>query len=175
MRKYFALFAVLFVFALLAYAEVPDFNISRKQKNYNGFRFEVYTHKRDLMHKQFEIYDVVVAITPSKRKNIEHNISAEVWDDRQFIYSATLTEDRYENLSLNIQKKIKDKKALLFFFQINPKFAKKTWLNYQIVRNDGSVEMNCVITLKDYIKLANQPCTRTGIPLRTIPASNPSR
>ena len=147
-RLTLALFLFMMSFCLQA-TEIPDFHISPEQNNYKGFGFEVYIQKQNLMHKEFEICDVVIAITPEKRKIVNRDIWIEVWDDKQFVYSSVLNETSYKMLTDSIQKKIKNKKALLFEFRLNPKYMNSTWISYQVEDGD-EVEMNCLIKLKDY-------------------------
>lgn len=132
-------------------AEVPDFPINPKQTRYRDFSFAVRHEKRKLTHSQFEIYRVLVSIIPGKRKELDREAYIEVWNDKEFVYSSTIPKTTPDSVSVNMRKTVPATDSMLFSFDINPKFVKKTWFNYQILRDDGSVEMNCIIHLDDFL------------------------
>ncbi|MCE5333207.1 MAG: hypothetical protein LLG06_01320 [Desulfobacteraceae bacterium] len=134
-------------------AEVPDFSITPQQSSYEGFRFAVNFEKQQLMHNQFESYIVAISISPGPRKTIRQNGNIVVWQDTTFVYSSSLQSVEQKYIPITLRQKITDPNAIIFAFDINPRYIDASWFNYQIIRNDGSVEMNCPIRLRDFISV----------------------
>ncbi|MFH1621849.1 MAG: hypothetical protein ABIA97_01850 [Candidatus Omnitrophota bacterium] len=164
---------LMFAWAQYGFAEVPIESITPQKLNYKDFFFSVYYEKEDPRHDAFEIYRVVIAISPGKRKHIDEKAYLEVWNDDSFVYSDTLEKVKADDLTITLRKKLKESETLLFFFRINPDFLKETWFSYQIIpdeehgkvvsyEKDGALvketftegcffEMDCVLLLKDFI------------------------
>lgn len=133
--------------------EVPDFSVTRAQSNYKDFVFQVEYEPWKLMHDQFQIYNIVIAIKHEKRKHLDPEGYIEVWGDKKFIYSCSVPQTTEESLPMTLKKKVETENAMLFLFRMNPRYLHESWFNYQVLRDDGSVEMNCVIRLKDFVGL----------------------
>ena len=161
------------VAVLMPATEVPDFNITPKQPDYKDFHFEVYWEPEKLMHNQYEIYRVAIYISPGARTNIDRNSYLAVLNDRIFICSAELAPSPLESVPINLRK-IKDRKTMLYTFRINPDFIQRSWFNYQIVMQDGSVEMNCELHLSDFIPARNGRTEHASSRPATAPAKVPS-
>ena len=71
--------------------------------------------------------------------------------DSEFVVSCSVPQTAEDSLGLRLKKKVETENAMLFFFQMNPRYIEESWFNYQVLRDDGSVEMNCVIRLKDFV------------------------
>ncbi len=159
--KRFALISLvlLFVFggkdeAGMSQEEVGDFNITRTVRNYRDFVFQVEFEQQGFSHGQYEMYHVVIAIKHDKRKHVNPAGYIEVWDDKQFIYCSKLPQTEESHLRMNLKKKLDTENAMLFYFQINPRYIKRSLFDYQVLRDDGRVEMNCVVRLKDFVEVA---------------------
>ena len=131
--------------------EVGDFNITRAVSNYKDFDFQVEWEPEKLKHGQFEIYDIVVAVKHGQRKHLSPEGYIEVWDGKQFIFSCSVPQATKNSLRLTMKKKVETENAMLFFFRVNPRYITDSWFNYQVLRDDGSVEMNCLVRLKDFV------------------------
>lgn len=138
---------------VMSHQEVPDFNITRAKPKYKDFAFQVAFEQRKLMHDQFQIYNIVIAIKHQKRKRLDSEGYTEVWDDKQFIYSCSVPQTTADSLPMSLRKKIDTESAMLFFFKMNPRYIHRSWFNYQVLRDDGSIEMNCLIRLKDFVEV----------------------
>ncbi len=136
-------------------AEVPNFKITPKQAQYKDVAFQVLFEEQKLMHDQWKSYSVVVCVSPGKRTVLYKEGYIEVWGCKQFIYSSSLPRTTADMLPDNLKRQIKAKEPILFWFSINPEFARESRFIYQVLRDDGSVEMNCVIELKEFVKLPN--------------------
>jgi hypothetical protein len=134
-------------------SEVPEFKITPKQTQYRDFGFQVLFEEQKLMHDQWKICWVVVSISPGKRKVLDKEGYMEVWDRKHFIYSSSLPQTTVDMVPDSLKKEIKGKTPFLFLFSINPEFAGESWFNYQVLRDDGSGEMNCKIGLREFLKL----------------------
>lgn len=135
----------------LAFGEVGEVDISPSQNAYEGVKFSVLTEKETVHHNQFEIDTVVVAVQPGTRTSLAKTAYVEIWDGKQFVSGTGTSAVGLDQVPSSLREGIGGKALLLFVIRINPKFASASWINYQILRPDGSVEMNCIIHLKDFI------------------------
>lgn len=136
---------------VMSQQEVPDFNITRAKPNYKDFAFQVGFEQWKLMHDQFQIYNIVIAVKHEERKHIHPEGYVEVWGDKTFIYSCSVPQTTEDSLGLRLKKTIETENAMLFFFRLNPRYIDESWFGYPVLRDDGSSEMNCVIRLKDFV------------------------
>ena len=149
----FSLVLLPFVLNLLQ-DEVPHFEITPKAIKYEDFTFQVGFEPMKLYHRQFQIYDIVISIRHQKRKNVNPEGYVEIWDGRRFVFSCSVPQAGEDALSVTLKKKIETRDAMLFFFLMNPGYIEESRFIYQVRRDDGSAEINCVIRLKDFIKVA---------------------
>lgn len=143
--------AIALLLSQTSFAEIPDFYVTPHKLSYDDFRFAVDFENRHLMHNQFEIYTIAISVIPGSRKTIRLDGYLEVWQDNTFVYGSTLQPAKHNSISITLRQKIKDPNAIVFLFDLNPHYITKSWFNYQIVNDDGSVQMNCVIRLGDFI------------------------
>jgi hypothetical protein len=138
--------------------EVPEINITNTVSHYRDFAFQVGFMQEELRHENFQIYDFVIAITCGNRKNLASVGYIEVWDDSQFVCSSSVQHADESSLPLSLKKKVETKNALLFFFRMNPHYVKESRFTYQVLRDDGSVEMNCLLRVKDFVNMKDRGC-----------------
>jgi hypothetical protein len=135
------------------FSENLQVNITPEKSEHAGVRFAVFTEPQKLMHDQFRIFWVVIAITPADKNTASSTAHVDVWDDNQFVYAHILQSCKPDDIPDNLKKQINTKEALLFWFSINPMYLKKTWFSYQIARNKPDGEpTDCVIQLGNFIK-----------------------
>ena len=169
--KAVALFPMVLLLALgdedevgMSQQEVGEFRITRERPNYKDFAFQVGFEQWKLRHDQFQIYNIVIAIKHQKRKHLDPEGYIEVWGDKKFIYSCSVPQTTEDSLGLRLKKRIETENAMLFFFRMNPRYIHESWFNYQVLRDDGSVEMNCLIRLADFARAVpaerHTPATR---------------
>jgi hypothetical protein len=142
-----------------ARSETPEVYITRAARSYSDFTFQLEFRREELPRKRFQIYQVVVAIRPGKRARIAPVGYVEVWREGEFAYSCEIPQAPVADLPEVMKTQLPAGGAMLFSYRINPKYVQDSWFNYQVLRDDGSVEMNCVIRLREF--LDNAP---TGVP-----------
>jgi len=151
-------FVSILIVVLLAQFTVPEgetleFKITSKQLRYKDFEFSVLFEEEKLAHEQWKIYWIVICIDTGKNKEFQQEGHIEVWGNKKFIYGSLLHRTKIDNLPSNLRNQIKSKNPILFSFSINPEFLNESWFGYQVLRDDGTVEMNCLIELKEFVKL----------------------
>ena len=135
------------------FSENYQVDITPEKPEQAGFRFAVFTEPQKLMHDKFRVLWVVMAITPTDKNKASSTAYVDVWDDNQFVYAHVLQSCKPDQLPDNLKKQISTKEALLFWFQINPMYLKRTWVSYQIARSKPDGEpTDCVIHLGEFIE-----------------------
>jgi len=145
------------------FAENLQVEITRKNPEHGGVHFSVVAEAEQLMHNQFQVSWVVVAVKPSDQSNAAQTAYLEVWDGDRFVYASALPACKPSDIPINLPKQISTDNAVLFAFKINPAFLKRTWFNYQIPRHSTQGEpTDCVIHLEEFIRKPNQAAQATA-------------
>lgn len=153
--------------------EVPQAQITPKQSSYKDFRFDVLYEPEKLMHEQFKIYQVVICVRPGNRTRVEKHVWFNVWKGHTFVCSAGLVPTSPEWLPISLRDRVKDPEAMLFTFEINPDFVEKSWLMYQVCGNNGRIERNCLLRLRDFIHVESRETDQAQSRPATSSASDP--
>ena len=152
MRKLFIVMFLAVILPQVSFAEVPNFAITPHQSSYKDFRFSVEYIKQ---HDKHEILTVVISVVPSNRNKIDQDGYIQIWHNKKFVYSSSVHRTEKDSIPYRLRQKLQDNNKILFTFNINPDCINGSWFNYQIFSDDGSVEMNCIIKLKDFIEVTN--------------------
>lgn len=146
------------------FSENLQVDITTNKTQHGGVRFAVVAESEKLMHDQFRVYWVVVAVTPSDKSTASQSAHLEVWNGNQFVYSSVLSSCKPTAIPINLKQQIKTDGASLFSFKINPAYLKKSWFNYQIGKDaTGGDPIDCVIHLEEFIMTPNQALEAIGV------------
>lgn len=132
--------------------EVPDWEIRPDRNRYKDYEFQVLFEQDNLRHSQWKSYRLVVCVSSTKRRVVNRNGYIEIWSGDNFVYSSSLPETTIDQIPDGLRRRIHIKEPLLFSFRVNLQLADKSWFNYQVCRDDGSVEVNCRIQLIEFVK-----------------------
>lgn len=147
------------------FAENLRVEITQKKPEHDGIRFAVAAEPQNLMHDQFQVCWVVVAVKPSDERTTAHAAYLEVWDGRLFVCSSVLPSCKPSDIPINLQKTIQIDGTVLFSFKINPAFLNRTWFSYQIPPHEtGGEPTDCVIHLDEFITKPNKASDATSEP-----------
>ncbi len=143
------------------FAENLQVEITPTKPECDGVQFAIAAEPEKLVHQQFQVSWVVVAVRPPDESMVAHTAYLEVWDGNRFVYSSELPSCKVSDFPITLQKQIKVDGAILFSFKINPAFLTRTWLNYQIPRRSTQGEpTDCVIHLEEFIKKPNHATSK---------------
>lgn len=145
------------------FSENLQVNITPNKPQHSGVHFAVVAEPEKLVHDQFRICWVVVAVTPSDKSTASQTAYLEVWNGNQFVCSSVLPSCKPTDIPINLKKQIKNDGAIFFSFKINPVYLKKSWFGYQIGKNAaGSEPTDCVIHLEEFIMMPNKASEAIG-------------
>jgi hypothetical protein len=149
MRKLLIVTFLVVFLSQASFADVLPFSITPKQSNYKDFRFTVE------YLEQHEIVTVVISVVPGNRKKIEQDGYIQISNNNKFVFSNVVHRSEKISIPYKLRQKFRDSNEILFIFNINPDYINGSWFKYLIYSNDGSVERNCIIKLKDFIEVTD--------------------
>ena len=131
-----------------ACGEVTSTNITPKSNRVGQTSFNVIASKRELMHDQFQIASVCVAIHGPDLS--EHRLYVAVWDTRRFLYGSLLVPCNASSIPIDVSNRLQNVRYdRLYYFEINLDLLGSSWCSIMTPHPvDGKTD--CVLRLKEF-------------------------
>lgn len=128
--------------------EVTSTSITPTSNGVGQTSFNVIGSKRELMHDQFQLASVCVAIHGPDLS--EHRLYVEVWDTRRFLYGALLVPCNASSIPIDVSNHLQNVRYdRLYNFEINVDLICSSWCSIMTSHPvDGKT--NCVLRLNKF-------------------------
>ena len=106
--------------------EVTSTNVTPTSNRVGQTSFNVVASKRELMHDQFQIASVCVAIQGPDLSN--HQLYVTVWDAHRFLYASLLTPYDVSSVAIDLRTRLRGVAFdRLYYFEINIDLVSNSW------------------------------------------------
>ncbi|WP_143544065.1 hypothetical protein [Rhodopirellula sp. MGV] len=131
-----------------SFGEVTSVDVTRIDNSVGATSFHVFTSEQELMHDQFRIANVVVAIHGPDLSG--HQLHVAVWDANRFMYSSLIDPSDASVIHFDLRTRLHgflfDR---LYTFDINAELLGDSWCSIMTPHPvDGKTE--CVLRFKDF-------------------------
>ncbi len=128
--------------------EVTSMDVTPKSNRVGQTSFSIVASKRELMHDQFQIASVCVAIHGPDLSN--HRLYVAVWDFHRFLYASLLSPCDVSSVPDDLHTRLQSLPFdRLYYFDINLDLLVSSWCSIMVPHPvDGKIE--CILRLKDF-------------------------
>lgn len=128
--------------------EVTSTNVTPASNRVGQTSFNVVASKRELMHDQFQIASVCVAIDGPDLS--DHRLYVAVWDAHRFLYASLLTPCDVSNVPIDLRTRLRSVSFdRLYYFDINVDLLCSSWCSI-MTPHAVEIKTECVLRFKDF-------------------------
>ena len=128
--------------------EVTSTNVTPASSRVGQTSFHVLASQRELMHDQFQIASVCVAIHGPDLS--DHQLCVAAWDTRRFLYASLLTPCDVSNVPIDLRTHLRSVPYdRLYYFDINIELLGSSWCSI-MTPHPVDNKTDCVLRLTDF-------------------------